>query len=160
LHRHANLIWEQLASDTLSATFIADQHHLPDSTLKSMVRAKGLTRTILVTDATAAAVAVSGSYSLGELAIERDVEGRVTTVGTKDLAGSGVTMDVVVANVVQSCGLSLAEVLPLATVNPARALGQEPAGEIVAEWDAAGKQLRIEEVRENCCANNSQTKAT
>ena len=40
--RHPNLLWAQLAEDRLSATFIADGHHLPTDTLKAMVRAKGI----------------------------------------------------------------------------------------------------------------------
>ena len=61
LPRHPNVIWEQLAADELSATFIADGHHLPATTIKAMVRAKTPARSMLVTDATAAACsAVNG----------------------------------------------------------------------------------------------------
>ena len=41
LHRHNNPLWEQLASDELTASLIVDGHHLPPSVVKSMVRAKG-----------------------------------------------------------------------------------------------------------------------
>ena len=37
-----NFIWAQLADERLTATFIADGHHLPADTLKAMLRAKGL----------------------------------------------------------------------------------------------------------------------
>lgn len=53
LPRHPNLLWAQLADDRLSATFIADGHHLPQNPLKSMVRAKGISRSILVSDSVA-----------------------------------------------------------------------------------------------------------
>jgi N-acetylglucosamine-6-phosphate deacetylase len=147
LHRHDNIIWEQLAADDLNATLIADSHHLPDAVLKSMVRAKGLARTILVTDAVAAAAAGPGSYQLGELEINADGSGRVVSRGTSYLAGSALTMDVAVANVVRVCELTLEEVLPLATTNPALALRMEPAGEVVAEWDDVHQHLSIEKVR-------------
>jgi len=55
LPRHPNVIWELLAADTLFASLIVDGHHLPPSTVKAMIRAKGPDRTILVTDAMAAA---------------------------------------------------------------------------------------------------------
>src|SRR5207245_9153695 len=55
LPRHPNVIWEQLAADALFASLIVDGHHLPAATVKSMVRAKSPARTILVTDAMAAA---------------------------------------------------------------------------------------------------------
>src|SRR6266571_5226356 len=48
LPRHPNVIWELLAADALLASMIVDGHHLPPSTVKAMVRAKGALRTILV----------------------------------------------------------------------------------------------------------------
>src|SRR5439155_1268230 len=48
LPRHPNVIWELLAADAVCASLIADGHHLPPSTVKAMVRAKGALRTILV----------------------------------------------------------------------------------------------------------------
>jgi len=145
LHRHDNVIWEQLAADSLYACVIADGHHLPDAVLKSTVRAKGLSRTILVTDATAAAAAAPGSYKLGSVAIKGQENGYVSTAGSAYLAGSALTMDRAVANVARVCGLALEDVLPMATTNAARALGIGPADEVAAEWDAADHRLVIEE---------------
>ena len=51
MRRHPNYLWDQLAEDRLSASFIVDGHHLGDAFLKVALRAKGLDRTILVTDA-------------------------------------------------------------------------------------------------------------
>jgi N-acetylglucosamine-6-phosphate deacetylase len=48
--RHPNYIWSQLANDGLWAGLIGDGHHLPPSTLKAMVRAKG-EKAVLVSDA-------------------------------------------------------------------------------------------------------------
>lgn len=50
LSRHPNLLWAQLAEDRLTACFIADGHHLPIDTLKAMLRAKGIDRSVLVSD--------------------------------------------------------------------------------------------------------------
>ena len=55
LPRHPNLLWEQLAADSMMASLIVDGHHLPPATVTTFVRAKGIDRTILVTDAVAAA---------------------------------------------------------------------------------------------------------
>jgi hypothetical protein len=49
LPRHPNVIWDLLAADALAASVIADGHHLPPATVKSLIRAKGARRTILVT---------------------------------------------------------------------------------------------------------------
>ena len=54
LQRHPNYIWEQLAEDRLTASFIVDGVHLPASFLKVALRAKGLERSVLVTDASSA----------------------------------------------------------------------------------------------------------
>ena len=48
--RHPNHLWAQLAEDRLQASFIADGHHLPAATLTAMVRAKGVDRSVLVSD--------------------------------------------------------------------------------------------------------------
>jgi N-acetylglucosamine-6-phosphate deacetylase len=143
LPRHENMIWEQLAADALAASLIADGIHLPPAVFKSLVRAKGLARSILVTDATAAAAAPPGRYPLGEAVIERGPDGRIRQPGSEYLAGSALTMDAAVGNAARFCGLPLADVLPLATSQPAGAVGQEPAGQISAEWDPAGWRLEI-----------------
>jgi len=135
LPRHPNLVWEQLAADALHACFIADGHHLPAATLKSMVRAKTPLRTILVTDATAGAAAPAGRYTLGELEIERDADERVTLPGGSKLAGSALTLDRAVAIAVRQTGLPLEEVLPMVSTRPAASLGLAPAGRVEADWD-------------------------
>jgi len=53
LPRHPNRLWTQLADKRLWATFIADGHHLDDDTLSAMVNAKGIYRSILVSDSVA-----------------------------------------------------------------------------------------------------------
>src|SRR5262249_8138444 len=44
IRRHPNYIWEQLACDDLTASVIADGHHLPASVLKCFARVKGAER--------------------------------------------------------------------------------------------------------------------
>jgi N-acetylglucosamine-6-phosphate deacetylase len=130
LPRHPNVIWDQLASDELLASFIVDGHHLPQSTVRAMIRAKGPSRTILVTDAIAAAGSPPGRYRLGSLEVELDPSGRVAAPGASNLAGSAVTMDRAVANTIRFTGLPLEDVLPMASTIPAAFIGIEPAGEL------------------------------
>lgn len=146
LPRHPNLIWEQLAADALAACFIADGHHLPAATLKAMVRAKTPARSVLVTDATAAAGAPPGRYTLGRSGIERDGAGRVVLPGTGKLAGSCLTLDRAVAQAVRDTGLGLDEVLPMASVQPAACLGLAAAGRVTADWDPAAGSLTVTSV--------------
>ena len=67
LPRHPNAIWELLAADEVHASLIVDGHHLPPSTVKAMMRAKSVARTILVTDAIAAAGCAPGTFTIGEV---------------------------------------------------------------------------------------------
>jgi N-acetylglucosamine-6-phosphate deacetylase len=146
LPRHPNLIWEQLAADELCACFIADGHHLPSATLKAMVRAKTSARSILVTDATAAAGAPPGRYTLGELEIERDAAGRVSLPGEGKLAGSSLTLDQAVSRAARETGLPLEEVLAMASNQPAAAVGASPAGRVVADWDDRARTFAVSSV--------------
>lgn len=120
LPRHPNYIWEQLAEDRLAASFIVDGHHLPLSFLRVALRAKGVERAVLVTDAVAPAMCDPGEYRLGEVDIELRADGRVTLRGGERLAGSALRMDDAIANVVRMTGATLAEAVAMATRNPAR----------------------------------------
>ena len=88
LPRHPNYIWEQLAEDKLAASFIVDGHHLPDSFLRVALRAKGIERSVLVTDAVMPALCAPGDYRLGEVDVELKDDQRVVLKGGTRLAGS------------------------------------------------------------------------
>jgi N-acetylglucosamine-6-phosphate deacetylase len=120
LPRHPNYLWEQLAEDRLAASFIVDGFHLPASFLKVALRAKGLDRSVLVTDAVMPAGCNPGAYRLGEVEVELHGDGSVRLKGGSRLAGSALRMDEAIANVMHTAGLSLREAVTLATRNPAR----------------------------------------
>jgi len=120
MRRHPNYIWEQLAEDRLAASFIVDGIHLPASFLKVALRAKGVERSILVTDATTPAGAAPGRYKLGEQDVELTADQHVVLAGTERLAGSALRMDRGVENLMRLAGLSLREALAMAARNPAR----------------------------------------
>ncbi|HUI44129.1 MAG TPA: amidohydrolase family protein [Terriglobia bacterium] len=120
LPRHPNYIWEQLAEDRLTAGFIVDGIHLPQSFLKVALRAKGLERSLLVTDAVAPAGCAPGRYRLGEIEIELHADHSVRLAGETRLAGSALRMDHAIANVMRLGGFSLSEAVALASINPAR----------------------------------------
>jgi N-acetylglucosamine-6-phosphate deacetylase len=143
LPRHPNVIWEQLGEDRLLASFIVDGHHLPPATVRSMIRAKTPARTILVTDAIAAAGMPPGRYTVGGQQVELSAEGRVAVPGAVTLAGSALRLDVAIGNTVRFSGLPLEEVVPMASNRPAEYLGIRTAGRVVAEWDADASSLRV-----------------
>jgi len=120
LPRHPNYIWDQLADDRLAASFIVDGIHLAPAFLKVALRAKGLERSLLVTDAVMPAGCAPGQYKLGEVDVELHPDGSVRLQGGTRLAGSALRMDRALQNVMQIAGLNLREAITLATRNPAR----------------------------------------
>ena len=146
LPRHPNFIWEQLAADELFASLIVDGHHLSAATVKSMVRAKTPARTILVTDAIAAAGCAPGIYHFSGMEIELSPNGRVAVLGAPNLAGSSLAMNDAVANTVKFTGLKIEDVLPMASTLPAQYLGIEPRGEVIADWNEEHYSLIVKTV--------------
>jgi N-acetylglucosamine-6-phosphate deacetylase len=127
LPRHPNYLWDQLAEDRLAASFIVDGFHLPPSFLNVALRAKGLERSLLVTDAVAPAGCSPGPYHLGEVDVELHPDGSVrlagggsSGAGATRLAGSALMMHRAISNVMKTAGLSLRDAVSLATRNPAR----------------------------------------
>jgi N-acetylglucosamine-6-phosphate deacetylase len=154
LHRHPNYIWEQLAEDRLSASFIVDGIHLPQSFLKTALRAKQLQRSVLVTDASSPAGAKPGRYSLGEQMVDLTPDNRVVLAGTDRLAGSALRMDHGIQNLMKLAGLPLSDAVTMATTNPAR-VGAVPgrrsglaAGDradfVVFRFDPATKTIQVD----------------
>lgn len=127
LPRHPNLIWAQLAEDALSAGLIADGDHLPDATLKSMLRAKA-GRAFLVSDSVGLAGMPPGRYEnpIGG-AVEIDASGKISVAGTPYLAGSGHALVEFLGRVPAATGLPLGAVLDLATTAPAALIGRDVA---------------------------------
>lgn len=120
LPRHPNYLWEQLADDRLAASFIVDGIHLGAAFLKVALRAKGIERAILVTDAVMPAGCKPGPYMLGEVEVELHEDQSVRLRGGTRLAGSALKMDSAVGNVMRLTGVSLRDAVVMATINPAR----------------------------------------
>lgn len=153
LPRHPNYLWEQLADDRLAASFIADGIHLDAAFLRVALRAKGVERSVLITDAVAPAGCEPGPYRLGEVDVELRADGRVTLRGRDQLAGSALRMDRGVENLMRLAGLTLPEALTMAARNPARVgriehrqRGLQPgdrADVVEFDYDAKAKSIRV-----------------
>jgi N-acetylglucosamine-6-phosphate deacetylase len=121
LRRHPNYIWYQMAEDALMADFIVDGIHLEAAFLKVAIRAKGLERSVLVTDAAGPAGAKPGRYRLGEQDVDLTEDGRVVLAGQDKLAGSALRLDRGVENLMKLANLTLAQAAQMASVNAAKA---------------------------------------
>ena len=137
-----NPLIAQLAEDRLHASFIADGIHIPPHALGVLLRAKGLERCILVTDATAAADTPPGIYQFAGMRIEHAADGSVREPGSEVLAGSALRLDQAVRNVV-AWGFATAEqAIAMASAQPARLLEMERVPSTVV-WDAASRPRSV-----------------
>lgn len=118
LHKLDNTIFAQLADARLHASFIVDGIHLPQPALKAMLRAKGIERSILVSDAVSAAAAQPGRYSFAGMAIEHSTDGSVRLPGSRYLAGSALTLDKAIGNILRWNLASPGEAVRMACDNP------------------------------------------
>ncbi len=128
IRRHPNYIWSQLADDRLTASLIADGHHLPAEVVKVMVRAKTPERIVLVSDITGLGGAAPGRYSTSLGDVEVLENGRLVVAGQRQmLAGAALPIGVGVPNMMRFADLSLAAAMDMASVRPAKLLGREHA---------------------------------
>lgn len=131
-----NPLIAQLAEDRLHASFIADGIHVPPHALGVLLRAKGLGRSILVTDATSAADTGPGVYEFAGMRIEHAADGSVREPGSPVLAGSALRLDQAVRNVT-AWGFATAEqAIAMASARPAGVMGV-PGVPSTVTWDEA-----------------------
>jgi N-acetylglucosamine-6-phosphate deacetylase len=150
IDRHSNPIFSQLAQDSLYGCFIADGHHVPFSTLKIGLRAKGLSRSILVSDIVHLSGLPEGEYEMGGNTVElRD--GGIFVKGGWMLSGAARTLEKDVELLARQAEPGIEQALLMATVNPAAALNDSAWAELtpgrtgpvaVFSWD--GNRLLLE----------------
>jgi N-acetylglucosamine-6-phosphate deacetylase len=121
-HRDPGILGEALTNSLLSAEVIADGLHLDPVTVRLILQAKGLDRTVLVSDATAGTDMPDGIYRLGSF--EFEVKDGVCWANGK-MAGSILTMDRAVRNLMKFADLDLQQALRPATINPGQVAGGE-----------------------------------
>jgi N-acetylglucosamine-6-phosphate deacetylase len=118
-HREPGILGVALSDLRLTADIIADGIHVAPAVLDLFIKAKGLERAILITDAISATGMPNGNYRLGAMDVSvRD--GRCEHEGR--LAGSVLTLDRAVRNIMEFAGIPLQRALRLATINPAQRL--------------------------------------
>lgn len=146
LHRHENPLWAGMAHDDLMAMIITDGHHLPPSILKTIIRVKGVAKSIVVSDASPVAGLSPGRYhTLGNEAV-LDASGVLYNPDTGYFVGSSSTM-LDCMNFLASLELLTPEdMLQLGLYNPLRLLGIDPAtvkGQTSLHYDESKHQFII-----------------
>lgn len=136
-----NTLLAQLAEGRLKACLIADGIHMSPEALRALVALKGPENSILVTDAVSAAAAPSGVYKFAGMNVFRDEDGRVTSVGSKSLAGSSLCLDEAVKNACLWGVADFAHSVMMASEAPSKALARS--------LKIFGCQLDLGEIRWN-----------
>jgi N-acetylglucosamine-6-phosphate deacetylase len=132
-HREPGILGAVLSSDKMMADIIVDGIHVAPPIVKLFLKTKGLENAILITDAISATGMPDGTYQLGPFQVE--VRGDRCEYQGK-LAGSVLTLDRAVRNVITFADWTLQQSVTLATRNPARVIRADRKGTIAAGNDA------------------------
>ena len=129
IDRHNNPIWPQLSEDRLSVTIIADGFHLNKQEVRTFYKAKGIDRTILVSDALDLAGLEPGEYTRWErtVLLTPDV---VKFPAENVLAGAAAPITTGISNIMKFTGCSLGDAIQMASTNPEKILQLNDRGEI------------------------------
>lgn len=145
--REPGVVGAALSSPELIVEIIADGIHLHPVAMKILTQVKEIEKIVLITDAMRAASKPEGTYNLGGQ--EVTVVNGQARLKDGTLAGSVLTMNKAVCNMVDKVGVSLTEAIQMATINPARCLGVESKkGSLEPGKDAdiviLNKKLKVE----------------
>jgi N-acetylglucosamine-6-phosphate deacetylase len=132
-HRDPGILGEVLTDRLLSADIIADGIHVAAEVIQIFLRSVGFERSVLITDAMAAAGMPDGTYQLGPIQVEVK-DGKCTSNGS--LAGSVLTMDRAVRNITRFSHWTLREAVRAATLNATRAAGLAQHGQLAPGAEA------------------------
>lgn len=120
-HRAPNAVGAILADPHYTAEIICDGIHVHPTVVQILVQTKGAERVALITDSIRAAGLPGGQYSMADGDIT--VSNGSVRLADGTLAGSILTMDRAVANMIAFAGVSLADAVAMASTTPARILG-------------------------------------
>ncbi len=134
-HRDPGILGAVLADQRIWAELIADGNHVDPAAINILLRCKGYRKVVLITDAISATEMPDGDYQVGSLMVKltngvcRSLEGQ--------LAGSTLTQDRALRNMMRWTALPLEEAIYMVTQNPARAVGIEKRkGSVELGYDA------------------------
>jgi N-acetylglucosamine-6-phosphate deacetylase len=151
LDRHSNVVYSQLSEDGLYACFIADGHHVPFATLRIGIRAKGVAKSILVSDLAHLSGLPEGDYEMEGNRVELR-GGGLRVKGTSQLSGAARTLREDVELLAREAEPGIDSALLMATRSAAAAVGDLAWADLQAgrrgpvavfSWD--GLHLLLEE---------------
>ena len=134
-HREPGILGAVLADQSVWAEIIADGVHVDPVAVNILLKCKGVKKILLITDAISATEMPDGQYQLGSLTVL--VSKGVCRIPEGQLAGSTLTQDRALQNMIRWTGLPLEEAVCMATQNPAQAVGiDKQKGSVQSGYDA------------------------
>ena len=121
-HQHRPAIMGAVLESDVYCEMICDGRHLHPGAVRLLIKTKGLDRVVAVTDSIMAAGLPDGRYHLGvnDVVVE-DGDAKLASTGVR--AGSTLTQDAALRNLLAFTGRPMEELLPALTENPARLIG-------------------------------------
>ena len=121
-HQHEPAIFGAILESDVYCETICDGRHLAPGSVRMYCKCKGLDRIVAITDSIMAADLPDGDYHLGvnEVVVERG-DAKLKSNGTR--AGSTLTLDVALKNMLKWLPYTLEEILPTLSENPAKEMG-------------------------------------
>ncbi len=121
-HQHEPAIMGAVLESDVYCEMICDGLHLVPATVRLLTKIKGMDQLIAITDSIMAAGLPDGNYKLGvNDVVVKDGDAKLASNGVR--AGSTLTQNRALKNIMAFTGKSLEEVIPVLTENPARFLG-------------------------------------
>ncbi len=120
-HRDPGTVGAVMTIPQIRAELIADNIHVHPAAMKILVQVKGPDKVILVTDAIRGAGMADGEYRIDQRTIHVHAGAARLPDGT--LAGSILTMDRALRNIMHATNLSLREAWPMTSRNAAQSIG-------------------------------------
>ncbi|MBY0088832.1 N-acetylglucosamine-6-phosphate deacetylase [Brevibacillus brevis] len=134
-HREPGVVGAAMYHEQLSTELIADGIHVHPAVMKILYRVKTAERLALVSDSMRAAAMGEGTYDLGGQEVH--VQDNQAKLADGTLAGSILTLNRAVGNMVTLSGVSLPDAVEMASLTPASILGfGERKGRLAAGYDA------------------------
>ena len=133
-HREPGIIGRAFTDDRLAASIIVDGHHVHPAAVRTAWTMLGPGRLILITDAIAGLGMGDGSFVLAGAPVQ--VSAGVARTADGVLAGSVLSMDVAVRNLIATTGCSPSEAFASASTTPARLIGEADRGVIAEDMRA------------------------
>lgn len=122
LHQHFPAIMGAALESDIYCEAICDGRHLHPGTVRLLIKTKGLDKVVAITDSIMAAGLPDGNYKLGvNDVVVVDGDAKLADTGVR--AGSTLTQDVALKNLLSFTGRPIEEILPLLSENPASLLG-------------------------------------